>query len=163
MGSTGTYAKIELLNAGVVAGTIASSTTNDGSHGWTVPYDITLGSDYNIKITSSSGYTDTSDGYFTISDGYITVTSPNGGEKWKRGTTKTITWTSGGYAGTNVKIELLKSGIVKQTIASSTANDGSQTWTIPAWLPIGLDYKVRITSADNPLYKDLSNGNFRIY
>lgn len=163
IGSTGTNVKIELLKAGVTISTITSSTANDGSYGWTVPSGITIGNDYKIKITSSSGYKDTSDNYFTISNGYIIVISPNGGESWKRGTTKTITWKSGGYAGTNVKIELLKSGIVKQTIASSTANDGSQTWTIPTWLPIGSDYKIRIISVNNPLYKDLSNSNFRIY
>ncbi len=160
----GTNVKIELLK-GTTAKTIISSTANDGSYGWTILSGQALGNDYRIRITSISNpaIKDASNNYFTISDGKITVIYPNGYENLKRGSTKTITWSSSGYAGSYVKIELLKSGVVKQTIASKTANDNSQPWTIPTWLQVGSDYKIRITSVDNPLYKDLSNNNFKIY
>lgn len=160
-GNTGSSVKIELLK-GRLARTIVSSTPNDGHQSWTIPSRIALGSDYKIRIKSNIGRTDTSDNFFTISNGKITVTSPNGGEVWKRGTTKTIKWTTSGFAGSKVKIELLKSGKVKQTIATSTKNDGSQTWTIPTWLRTGSDYKIRITSTSNSAYTDISNNNFRI-
>src|SRR5262249_1182138 len=48
----------------------------------------------------------------------ITVTSPNGREKWIKGTTRTVTWT-GNVAG-NVKIILTNGGTNAATIASST-------------------------------------------
>ena len=160
-GSTGSSVKVELLNDGTVQ-TIFSSTPNDGFQNWNIPSGQALGQNYKIRVTSNTGVTDTSDNAFTISNGKITVTSPNGGEVWKRGSTRTISWTTSGYAGSNVKIQLLKSGVVKQTIASSTANDGSQTWSIPNGLQKGSDYKIRITSTSNSAYTDLSNANFRI-
>jgi peroxiredoxin len=91
----------------------------------------------------------------------ITVTSPNGGENWVRGTVHTITWSSFGSPGTYVKIELLKSGIVNKIIASSTANDGSYSWTIGTG-NLGTDYRIRITSTSNAAITDSSDNNFAI-
>lgn len=50
---------------------------------------------------------------------------------------------------TNVKIELYFGGGVVETIASSTANDGSHMWEIPASLSDGANYKVRISCVDD--------------
>jgi hypothetical protein len=61
----------------------------------------------------------------------ITVTSPNGGESWNAGSTHTITWSGTGSVG-NVKIEYsTNDGSSWSTITSSTANDGSYSWTVP--------------------------------
>lgn len=102
------------------------------------------------------------DGSSTISP-RISLTSPNGGESWARGTTKTITWTKDGNVGSYVKIDLYKGGLFKQTIASSTSNDGSHPWTIATGQTIGSDYKIKITSTSNSTYNDMSNNNFKIY
>lgn len=94
----------------------------------------------------------------------ITVTSPNGGETWYRGNTKTITWKKDGNSGANVKIELYKAGVLSSVIASKTANDGSYSWYIPTYTPTGTDYKIKITSYEEPTkYSDWSNNNFKIY
>lgn len=92
----------------------------------------------------------------------IVVTSPNGGENWQRGETKSITWKYAGNPGPNVKIELWKSGVLKNTINSYTPNDGSYNWTIPTSLPYGIDYKIKIKSTST-IYSDMSNNNFKIY
>ncbi len=92
----------------------------------------------------------------------LTVASPNGGESWVRGTTHTLTWTSTGSPGANVKIELLKAGVVNRVITSSTANDGSFSWAIPSTQTLGTDYKIRITSTTNAAITDSSNANFAI-
>ena len=92
----------------------------------------------------------------------VTVTSPNGGENWLRGTTHTLKWTKTGNPGANVKIELLKSGTVVGIYSLNTPNDGSYDWTISPARAIGTDYKVRVTSTDNPAYTDTSDGNFII-
>jgi hypothetical protein len=153
---------IRLLKSGVVKGTI--TTANDGYYLWTIGLS-NLGTDYQIRITSTSNSacTDVSNNYFAITSGgavgTITVTSPNGGESWKRGTVHAITWTSTGSVGANVKIELLKSGVVKGTL--TTANDGSYSWTIGT-SHLGTDYKIRITSTSNPAITDSSNNNFAI-
>ena len=163
-GSPGAYLKIELLKAGVVSLVISSSTANDGSYSWTIPSAQTLGTDYKIRITSTTyaSVTDSSDSSFTIAIGVLTVTAPNGGQKWVPGTTHTITWTSSGSPGSYVKIELLKGSTVSLVISSSTANDGSYSWTIPAAQTLGVDYKIRITSTTYASITDSSDSTFSV-
>jgi len=59
--------KIELVKGTSVLKTIETSTENDGEYIWTIPNDITNGTDYKIKITSLNNSTifDESD-FFTI-------------------------------------------------------------------------------------------------
>ena len=169
-GSVGSFVKIELLKAGTVVQTVSSSTSNDGTHNWTIPSTVVTGTDYRIRITSASNaaITDTSNSNFAITSTTtttpsITVTSPNGGESLVPGTTPTITWTSSGSVGSNVRIELLKAGAVSQVISVYTLNDGSFTsWTIPSTQTTGTDYRIRITSATNAAITDTSNSNFAI-
>lgn len=92
----------------------------------------------------------------------ILVKTPNKGENWLRGTTKKIKWTSIGNPGTNVKIELLKGGLLNEVISSSTPNNGSFSWTISATHTLGTDYMISIESTTNSSYKDVSNKNFII-
>ncbi len=170
-GNPGPNVKIELLK-GTASSTITSSTTTgsngNGSYIWTLPTTQTTGSDYKIRITSTSNssYTDTSNGNFTIGTTGITVTSPNGGENWQAGSTQKITWTYTGDPGPSVKIELLKGTSVNSTITSSTSigsnGSGSYIWTIPSDQASGSDYKIRITSTSNSSYTDTSDGNFTI-
>ncbi len=70
----------------------------------------------------------------------ITVTSPNGGEAWRIGETRSIKWTSGGTVAPNYPVQI---GIIdsrystevgdrgERTIVNSTPNTGSYSWTIP--------------------------------
>ena len=164
IGSPGSYVKIELLKAGVVTRVISSSAANTGSYSWTIPTTQVAGSDYTIRITSTSntGITDTSNANFAIIIGALTVTSPNGGESWIRGTAHTITWTSNDSPGSYVKIELLKAGVVTRVISSSAANTGSYSWTISSFQAAGSDYTIRITSTSNTAITDTSNANFAI-
>ena len=58
-----------------------------------------------------------------------TVTGPNGGESWTLGSTHDITWDAGN--GGNVSVELSRDdGSSWQTLFASTANDGSEAWTV---------------------------------
>ncbi|NJD53113.1 MAG: hypothetical protein FIB07_09635 [Candidatus Methanoperedens sp.] len=162
--SPGSYVKIELLKPGKPNQVIVSSTLNDGSHPWSIPAAQAPGSDYKVKITSTTNpaVNDTSDNNFTILTPSITVASPNGGENLRRGATEIINWSSANNPGGYVKIELLKSGVPKIIIISSTPNDGSHPWMIPPTLSPGSDYKVRITSTTSPAYNDISDNNFTI-
>jgi hypothetical protein len=92
----------------------------------------------------------------------LTVVSPNGGKSWTRGTTPTISWTSTGSVGSDVKIELLKAGEVDHTLSASTPNDGSYAdWTIPSAQAEGADYRIRITDTHSTI-TDSSDGEFVI-
>ena len=71
-GNPGSFVKIELLKGGLVNRTVKSFTSigsgGNGSCNWTIPSTQATGSDYKIRITSTSNgsYTDTSDTDFTI-------------------------------------------------------------------------------------------------
>jgi hypothetical protein len=166
-GSVGSYVKVELLKAGVLNRVISTSTANDGSQIWLIPTTQTSGSDYTMRVTSTSytSISDSSDAYFTIGSGAtsaITVTSPDGGESWIPGAVYTITWTSTGSTGSYVKIELLKGGVLNKVISWSTANDGGLSWLIPTTQTSGSDYRIRVTSTSYTSISDSSDAYFTI-
>jgi hypothetical protein len=152
---------IELFKGGVYNSTIVSSTPSDGSYNWTIPA-VAEASDYTVVVTSvnNSSITDASDANFTIQTSVITVLSPNGGESWSAGTTQTITWTDNIVE--DVTIELYKAGVLNSTIAPSTGSDGSTNWDIPFTQESGIDYRVKITSVNDPALFNFSDADFTI-
>lgn len=97
---------------------------------------------------------------WTISSPTITVTSPNGGEKWGKGLTKTITWTSN-YSGGNVKLLVEYGFDYFYEIISSTPNSGSYSWVIPSSLADRSDYVLNIEGVGFPA-SDVGNASFTI-
>ncbi|MFA6291284.1 MAG: S8 family serine peptidase [Victivallales bacterium] len=91
---------------------------------------------------------------------YLKVLSPSGGEIWRKGDSKNITWSSHGLTG-NVKIQLMKNGAFDSEIAADTENDGLYSWTVPFSLANAADYRIRITAVDDSLTAD-SNADFAI-
>jgi Tol biopolymer transport system component len=175
-GSPGSTVKITLLKAGIEVGTINASTSigtsGMGSYTWPISSTGGTGSDYKVSVQSISEPTikDASNNYFTISPAdtipKITVTSPNGGETWKRGTSKTITWNYAGSPGSTVKIVLLKGSTQVGTISAGTSigtgGKGSYTWPIYPTGGTGSDYKVSVGSLSHPTIKDSSNNFFNL-
>ena len=96
----------------------------------------------------------------------LTLTSPGGGEVWKAGTNKKITWSYTGKPGTYVQIELLKGGSLYSTIANQvrigSRGKGTRYLRIPKDLLPGNDYEIRITSTSNNSYTDTSDSPFTI-
>ncbi len=167
-GNPGPTVKIEALRGETVLATVTSSypigSDGSGSYNLTFPYSTPVGSDYRIRVTSTSNpaWTDTSDTFFGIIPA-ITVTSPDGGETWQPGTTHPITWTYTGAPGTTVKIEALRGETVLAVVTPSTPiGSGSYSLTFPANTPLGNDYRIRITSTSYPACTDTSNGMFAI-
>jgi molybdopterin-binding protein len=68
IGSVGSSVKVELLKGGTLSSTITSSTVNNWSYSWTVPSGQTTGTNYKIRITSTSNSSilDISDNNFTV-------------------------------------------------------------------------------------------------
>jgi hypothetical protein len=62
----GANVKIELLKSGAVLG--GFTTANSGSYSWTIQSALSVGSDYRIRITSTSNpaITDSSNSNFAI-------------------------------------------------------------------------------------------------
>ena len=97
---------------------------------------------------------------FSSATGSITVTCPNGGESFVVGSKRNITWTSSGSIA-NVKIKYsINNGSNWTTITSSTANDGSYSWTVPNKLSSSC--LVRISDSSNSSISDKSNSVFSI-
>lgn len=154
-GTTGTV-KIELYKNGVFNRIISSNRaigTGSSALNWVVPTSQAHGNDYSVRITSNSkpDVSDNSTDEFSIGNA-LNLTSPVGGETWVTGTVHAITWnhtTFGGLKG-NIKIELLKGGLVKKILTSNrSVTAGTYNWTIPATLPDGNDYAIRISSVTN--------------
>jgi hypothetical protein len=180
IGDPGPNLLIELLKTGGVVSTIAAGfptgTGGNGSLTWTIPLAQTPGTDYRIRVSSTinSSWTDTSNGNFSITavpvPPSITVTSPNGGESWKRGTTHPIMWTYTGDPGPNVRVEGIRFTIAVPpawfTIVDSTpigsGGSGSYNWAIPASLTPANNYEIRVTSTTNSSYMDPCDGYFSI-
>lgn len=122
--------KLELwykTQTGVQWWTITNSTTNDGSHYFTIPYYIS--DSCGIKLTSNDDAN-----CYTLSEVFeiirptIKVVYPNGGEWIYGGEFIEIIWNANGNF-SNVMLQYSDNGGQDwQTITNSTANDGSYYW-----------------------------------
>lgn len=159
------FLRISLQKNGVDYMLISAQTVNDGSFDWLIPATIASGTDYTVKICYCLNpvISDVSDAAFEITGGSgstVAVVSPNGGETFTAGTTNAITWSSD-ITG-NVRITLLKAGLHYALISSSTSNDGSFDWLVPARLAAGSEYSVKVASAANYLLFDVSDAYFAV-
>ncbi len=99
--------------------------------------------------------------YFNVdAPAFITVLSPNGNEIWHTESTQNITWADN--LGGEVHIELYRDGAYHSSIAKSTSSNGQYAWTIPADVPEGTNYRIRVTNVNNPTLFDESDGAFAI-
>jgi hypothetical protein len=96
-----------------------------------------------------------------VFDASVTMITPNGGESWPIGSTQTITWTSANITG-NVRIDESTDGGITFpiTLAASTPNDGSESWTVAG--PSTTQARFRVTSLTYPSVFDVSNSNFAV-
>ena len=91
----------------------------------------------------------------------IEIDQPNGGEFINLSETTTITW--GATITGNVRIELYKAGVFHSILASSETNDGSYDWLVSGSLPLGSDYRIRVSSVIAPGIEDFSDADFSIF
>jgi hypothetical protein len=170
--------KIEFLKGGVpitIGASVPIGSGGKGSYTYSIWSGRTPGTDYKVRIQSTSqpAIQDVSNNYFTITPQTstsgttppsITVTSPNGGESWARGTSKTITWSYTGSPGSTVKVEFLKGGtpFYSENVPIGSGGKGSYLWSIWSGRPTGSDYMVRIQSTSQTTIKDMSNNYFTI-
>lgn len=140
---------------------LVTGAANSGSYTWNVPATMATTCYLWVKGWGNANGNDTdySDNSFKIGSG-ITVTSPNGGENWSAGSQQTITWTTAGTVG-NVKIDYsLNLGSSWVNLTTSTPNDGSFPWTLPAGQ--SSQCLVRISEISGNKATDNSNAAFTI-
>lgn len=173
----GSAVQVELFKNGIFRQVIAAAapigSNGSGSFDWDISSAELPGSDYTVKITSTSFSTisDVSNSTFSLGsvpvNATIQVVTPNGGEKWKPRTQQQIRWSFTGNPGAKVKVELYKGGVFKQVISAGAAigtnGAGSLNWLVPSTLVAGSDYKIKITSTTIASATDFSNQNFSIF
>jgi hypothetical protein len=132
---------------------------NDGTYTWTVPSTVSSACLVRIIDLNALAPADTSDAVFSIvGEPTIAVTSPNGGESWTPGSTRDITWTSAGIAGT-VTIDLYKGGVYQDRLAIVDVADGTLSWLIAMDTTPGTDYRILIYQEG---FSDESDADFAI-
>lgn len=150
------------LSLSTTSGTVA--TEEDEIH---VTYDATglFNGTYNTTITVSSANATNSPQNIDVTlsvSGHIAIIDPDGGETIWRGNRHDIIWLTNGSVTGNVKIELYKGGMLNSTIATSAPNDGLYTWNVSAGQTIGPDYRIQITSVNEPALVGESFSNFSV-
>ncbi|MCA8911483.1 MAG: IPT/TIG domain-containing protein [Planctomycetes bacterium] len=92
----------------------------------------------------------------------ITVSAPNGGENFVVGGNMTITWSSSGVAGTvDILLSTNSGGAYSVTLVSGTANDGTETITVPNNPATTCRVRVRDSAAPTTTLDD-SDADFTI-
>ena len=152
-GSVGNDLKLEYSkdNFNSDINTIIASTTNDNSHPWEIPDDLSATVRVRITDNTRPAVKDTSDANFTILPApVITIGLPELNDVWRVGTEQDITWSdNGGLISNNLTLEYsTDSGSSWADIATEEANDGTYTWTIPD--AVSDTCLVRITDATRP-------------
>ncbi|MCS7019503.1 MAG: Ser-Thr-rich GPI-anchored membrane family protein [Cytophagales bacterium] len=153
---------IDLIRAGTLIQNIAAGIPNSGSLNWLIPVTVTPANNYRIRITfNANSSSDESDANFEIlGDPVITVQTPNGGETFFRTRNHNIVWTDN--IPENVNIDLFRAGNFFRAIAENVPSSGTFSWTVPADVPLGNNYRVRVRSVLDSMLRDLSDNNFTI-
>ncbi len=96
---------------------------------------------------------------------YLTLLSPNGGELWPQSQTFNIRWRTqvAGGGTTTFTIDLLNGQAQVLQITNNAADTGQYSWTVPANIPVGDNYRIRITRNDNNAILDTSDVSFSIH
>jgi hypothetical protein len=125
------------------------------------------GTGFTVRVRVPGGVLDESNASFTITPAVasLRITSPNGGQSWDVGSTRTIRWEAANLTG-NVKLELLQGALVLGTIAQNIPVAALQhNWKVGEYsggmAPVGTDYRIGITSTSSSLI-DASDAPFRI-
>lgn len=161
-------------DSGIVSG-ISLGSGGHGSYTWNAgrvasgAY-VWPGNNYKIKILhQNSGNTtiasDMSNADFTIFGDSITITSPAGGEYWRRGNQHNITWSSENLeAGATVNILAYDQNGTDYSVGSALASSGSFTWTVGTNLPLDRNpYHINISVMSHGHSIHAGSGFFSIF
>ncbi len=157
--------KIEYTtNGGFNWNVIVASSPSIGYYTWNnIPNINSLQCKIKISDADDGNPSDLSDANFTISnliEQSIRLESPNGGEKWQAGTSKTIKWVS--IAVNNVNIHFTtNNGLTWTAIATNHPSTGSYEWN-PVPSVNSAQCKIKISDASDGEPFDECNSNFAI-
>jgi hypothetical protein len=141
---------------------ITSSTTNDGTQSWTLPFANSTQCLVKVSDATNVSLNDVSNTTFTITP-IIQVTNPNGLDELGACTQTSITFTHpSNYTSFDLAYSL-NNGSTWTTIATGytqTGTTGSYNWTIPN--VSSTQARVRVSPNGNAAYGDISDNMFTI-
>jgi hypothetical protein len=114
---------------------------------------------YRVNTTNYGGTGDWATASFATVPPMIEVTSPNGGEQWKRGLDFFILWDDN--IDEDVVLELYKGDTFVRTIRT-VSSIGAYEWEVDLDLEPGCDYSIKVKSSENEAVSDMSDGTFAI-
>lgn len=166
-GAPGGTVKVELLKDGKVVGTVASAaplgTGGTGGVAVTLPAALNDGGGYAFRTTpSATRVAVLTDDFSVASSRRLVVTGPTDGGTHSAGQPMTVTWTASGDVGTSVKAELVTGDLVVATSPAAPTSSGTLTFTPPAKLPTGEDYRIRLLSGSFVTVVAASPGRFSL-
>ncbi len=147
-GITSPNVSIVLMQGTTLVNTISASTASSGSFSWSIPSNLSAGSNYFVRVKTTDEEAQGDSGLFIITAPSVTVTSPAAGDAWYKGETKLVTWTLNGSSAPYVKIQLYHGSVLTQTITSSAPSSLSFNWKIGKALTARNDYYLKITTTD---------------
>ena len=156
-------------NSGSTWTPIIAATSNSGSYSWSVPSADS--STYRVRVAATdlagNNATSSSSSDFTVDSTTpaIALTSLTGGQVVTGGAATNITWTASdtNFGANPIQIEYSgDSGSSWTTIAASTANSGTYSWSVPS--VDNATFRVRITATDlaGNLIASASSADFTI-
>ena len=156
-------ATIELLDYNVVPTTSYQLTSGTASpYIWSISASLPNGNQYKIKITDAGGFFDESDNCFTI-DEFVHVTQPNTPNiTFNVGLTYDITWNDNISDPVNIYLYKVSTATYLQLAANVIDGTNTYHWTVPNYLTLGSDYKIKVSSVADPAICDFSDFEFTI-
>jgi hypothetical protein len=129
--ASGQYTLQYSLNNGTSWSNIATNVTGN-SYNWSVPNSPSTNCLIKVIDFVNTCKFDVSNAVFTINAPQPLLTSPNGGETLQVQCVTPITWNASTFF-SSVRLDYsLDNGVTWINITSSTTNDGTQNWTVPA-------------------------------
>ncbi|MCC6475972.1 hypothetical protein IT157_02865 [bacterium] len=138
--------------------TIIASTTNDGTHPWTLSGAASTTSRIRVRSVSNPAVGDSSNANFTIATPTVTLTSPNGGELLAPGATVDVTWSDVGLGVATLELNR-DYPVGAWELLSNSATSGYE-WLVTT--PTTDNARIRVTGNAWPATNDVSNANFLI-
>lgn len=148
------------INAGSSWISIITVAASSGTYSWTVPNVNSTLCKIRITNTANTSLYDVSDSVFVITASpTLTLTSPNGSETWRAGTTQSILWTSTNVD--SVKLEYsINNGVSWRIISNAVPSTGQYIWQVPS--ESSYQCRVKVTDTSNNEVTDISNNYFTI-
>lgn len=154
--------------AGVLSGTLDKGDTWAVTNR-TLNFRLTVRDNHGVPGTPQYGRTTSADApaiTVTTAAGPFTVTQPNSAVTWQPSTAQTVTWNVANtdqapVSCSSVTVRLSTDGgsTFPVVLAANTANDGSETVTLPAVVTTQARVKI---DCDNNIFFDVSDTNFTI-